>query len=148
MDTLNEQKPQQEETAAEKANRYMTEEERREWSGIAEFDDPVFRERPVEEKGGIFAIASLICGVSALLTVCTVYLNAIFGAAALICGIISKKKDENASGMSTAGIIMGIIGIGVAIFVLAIWAFKEFIAPSIASNLTLTAFLLMDQQIY
>ncbi len=135
MDTLNEQKLQQEETAAEKANRYMTEEERREWSGIAEFEDPVFRERPIEEKRDKFAIASLICGVSALLTVCTVYLNAIFGAAALICGIISKKKDETATKLSTIGIILGSMGICIAIFVLAIWAFKEFIAPGIASEL-------------
>ncbi len=135
MDTLNEQKPQQEETAAEKANRYMTEEERREWSGIAEFEDPVFRERPIEEKKDKFAIASLVCGILVFPAACTIYMCAVMGVAALVCGIISKKTDETATKLSTIGIILGSMGICIAIFVLAIWAFKEFIAPGIASEL-------------
>lgn len=135
MDTLNEQKPQQEETAAEKANRYMTEEERREWSGIAEFEDPVFRERPIEEKRDKFAIASLVCGILVFPTACTIYMCAVMGVAALVCGIISKKTDETATKLSTIGIILGSMGICIALIVLLIWIFKAYIAPGIASEL-------------
>ena len=56
-----------------------------------------------------FAVASLICGIVGLVSCCTVVPSFL----ALIFGAISKAKSDGTrpTGVSTAGLIMGIIGI-------------------------------------
>ena len=136
METQNNDPMQQKtETAAEKSVRYMTEEERREWSGVSEWEDPLFKERPVDDKVGMIGLASLLCGIASLLASCIDIASTLFGIAAIVCGIISKKKQEPTDKMSTIGIIMGCCGIGIALVVLLIKSYFKYAAPSILSTL-------------
>lgn len=140
MDTQNHDLQQQKtETAAEKSVRYMTDEERREWSGISEWEDPLFKERPADDKNEMFGLASLLSGIAALLSSCIMISAVLFGIAAIICGIISKKKLETTDRLSTAGIIMGCCSIGIAVVVLLIKLYFKHAAPGILSTIpTLT----------
>ena len=134
MDTQNHDlhPEEREQSAEEKRLRYMSDEERREWSGVSEWRDPLEKEQPEpDEHDGKFAMASLFCGIAALLTLCTGYVNAIFGAAAVICGIIAKKKQESADKTALIGIIFGIIGIGVALVLLLIRLASKMSAPDV-----------------
>jgi hypothetical protein len=56
------------------------------------------------------AIISLITGILGFLgAICVA--GGLPGIAAIICGVLSKKKMEGGTGMSTAGIILGALGI-------------------------------------
>ena len=106
---------QREETAEEKRRHYLTDEERREWSGLAEWRDPLEKEKPEPDPNdGKFALASLLCGIGAVLLACIHISSLLLGAAAIICGIISKKKSETARTLSTVGIVLGCICFGIA----------------------------------
>ncbi len=124
MSNLDEQKKEQQhsESAKEKSLHYLSDAERREWSGLSEWRDPLDKPKPKSaENDGKFALASLLCGIAAMLTLCSGFANAIFGAAAIICGILAKKKQrKSAETLANIGIILGIIGIGVAIVLLII----------------------------
>jgi Predicted membrane protein len=63
-----------------------------------------------------FAVASLICSIVGLVSCCTVLPSFL----ALIFGAISKAKNDGTrpTGMSTAGLVLGIIGILVNLLVL------------------------------
>ena len=61
------------------------------------------------------ALASMICGIFAILMTCAYGIGAFPGIAAIICGHMSRKKVANGgpadgAGMATAGLIMGYIG--------------------------------------
>ncbi|MBR3045137.1 MAG: DUF4190 domain-containing protein [Oscillospiraceae bacterium] len=114
------------ETAEEKRLRYLSEEERREWSGVSEWRDPLEKDKPESvQNDGKFAMASLLLGIVSVLTLCTGYICGVFGAAAVICGIIAKKKQESADTMAAVGIILGIIGIGVMLVLMGISRFSK-----------------------
>ena len=120
------QPEERQETAEEKRLRYLTDEERREWSGVSEWRDPLEKDQPEPvQNDGKFAMASLLCGIASVMTLCTGYICGVFGAAAVVCGIIAKKKQENADTMSTIGIILGIIGIGVMLVLRCISRFSK-----------------------
>lgn len=120
------QSEERQETAEEKRLRYLTDEERREWSGVSEWRDPLEKDQPEPvQNDGKFAMASLLCGIASVMTLCTGYVCGVFGAAAVICGIIAKKKQENADTVSTIGIILGIIGIGVMLVLRGISRFSK-----------------------
>jgi len=59
------------------------------------------------------ALASMICGIIAIITTC-IYISIFPGIAAIICGHKSKNKSQSEgrpiSGMALAGLIMGYIG--------------------------------------
>ena len=135
MDELKNNQQPREETAAEKANRYMTDEERREWSGLSEWQDPLEKERPAEETSGKFAMASLLFGIAAMMTSCVGILSALFGAAAILFGILSKKKSETADKAATIGIVLGIIGIGIMVAVLIFRIVMENAASGVTNHL-------------
>ena len=104
------------ESASEQLRRYMTEEERREWSGLSEWHDPLDKEKPeTNPNDGKFALASLLCGIFAVLLACVHISSLLFGIAAIVCGIIAKKRNESASGMIKAGILLGCICFGIAL---------------------------------
>ena len=126
MDDLQNQHQAQPETPVKDPNRYMTDEERREWSGLAEWHDPLEKEKPEPAANdGKLSMASLLCGIASILTSCTGIANVLFGAAAILCGIFAKKKQESARTLSTIGIILGICGIGVTIALLLFRIFLE-----------------------
>lgn len=69
---------------------------------------------PAPEAGKGMAIAALVCGLVGLL--CT---GGMLNILALIFGIIAKKQGSK-SGMATAGIVLGAIGIAFAVIVAVI----------------------------
>lgn len=117
---LHNQQPEREETAEKRRLRYMTEEERREWSGLAEWRDPLDKEKPEEEpQTAMLAIGSLICGIVAILTACNALAGGLFGIAAIVLGIVSKIREKPGT-VSTIGIVLGVCGIGVSLLALMI----------------------------
>lgn len=70
------------------------------------------------------AIASLVCGILAIVTC---YLWGLFGIPAVICGHLSKKKMTASptpiagQGMATAGLVMGYIGIALQACVIIVF---------------------------
>ena len=104
---------------------------------LPEWHDPLF-DKPNQQpdpEAGKFAKAAFAMGVCSLIVLCVSGLSAFLGIGAVVCGIISKKRAEDGSGMATAGIIMGIISIGVSIILLCIYGLK-FALQGVASGLT------------
>ncbi|HBI85284.1 MAG TPA: hypothetical protein DDX71_03205 [Ruminococcus sp.] len=114
---------------------YMTAEERQNWSGLGSWHDPLDREQE-DPRGGRASLASLLFGIISILTICASALSAPLGAAAIICGIIARRREEDISKMSAVGIVLGIISFGAGIAVLLIYLFKRFMAPDIAGGLS------------
>lgn len=137
MDAQERAQQERQETAEEKRRHYLSDAERREWSGLSEWHDPLEKEKPEPRRNdGKFAFVSLLCGIAALLTSCTGTVNALFGAAAVISGILAKKRQESAHAPATAGIILGVCGIGISLALLAFWALKNIFGPSAAPMFT------------
>ena len=67
-----------------------------------------------QNNGKVFAIISLVCGILGL-TSCCYGVGALPAIAGVVCGIISRKKEEGLKGMAIAGIICGAIGIVIAL---------------------------------
>ena len=61
------------------------------------------------------AIISLVCGIVSILGCCCYGINLLPAIAAIITGVISKKKNQPGGGMALAGIITGAVGIVTAI---------------------------------
>ena len=68
-------------------------------------------------------IISLVTGILSVTCCCMSEMGIVFGIAALITGIISNKKKENAKGLAIAGIIMGSIAIFLGIIGVIIGAY-------------------------
>ena len=66
--------------------------------------------------GNGFAVASLILGIVALLSSCSLILTIPCAVVGLILGIIGKNKG--AGGMAVAGIVLSALGLAVAIFLI------------------------------
>ncbi len=92
------------------------------------------------------AIASLICGIAALLSACFWGTGALFGIAAIITGVMARKRVKlgqlGQGGLAIAGIITGAIGIVVAVVFLIITLFVLSKSSDVGSCSTLPA----DQQ--
>ena len=74
--------------------------------------------QPTKGTGKGAGIASLICGIIALVGCCGAwYVGIPCGIAAVICGIIQCKKKQS-KGLAIAGIICGAIGIVLSIVIL------------------------------
>lgn len=71
-------------------------------------------EQPKPKADGL-AIASLICGIAALICCCCTYLALAVGIAAVVLAVLSKKQQGKFSGMALGGMICGIIGGGFAL---------------------------------
>ena len=98
--------------------RDLTEEEKKNpvSSGAVEWHDPL--DKPVYEHDhptGKLAIASLLLSIAGICMVCVPAAAAIMGTAALICGIISRVRHEDAKTPATVGIVLGGIALGTAL---------------------------------
>ena len=78
-------------------------------------------EEPVNDSK-VFAIISLVCGIVSLVCSCCGWLSIILAVAAIVLGIISINKQENAKGMAIAGIICGGVGLVIAVVLLIVGA--------------------------
>lgn len=134
IDEQKDAQPQEkQETAEQKRMHYMTDAERREWSGISEWHDPLEKEEaPANPNDGKFAIASLLCGIVSVLVACIHISGMLFGIAAIVCGIIAKKKNETAYGMIKAGIILGCICLGLGVCRDILWLMGRLFPPEIS----------------
>ena len=65
----------------------------------------------------VFGIISLVCGIVSLLCSCCGWIGIILSVAAVVLGILSIKKEENAKGMAIAGIVCGGVGLLIGIIV-------------------------------
>ena len=65
---------------------------------------------PQQEGSKVLAIVSMILGIISVITCCCYGGGLPFGIAAIITGIISKKKNQPGGGMALAGIITGAVG--------------------------------------
>ena len=77
-------------------------------------------EAPQTGKG--LAIASMVCGIASIVLCCFTYFALILSIAAVVLGIISKKKTTEGSGMALAGIITGAVGLLIALFFIIVGA--------------------------
>ncbi|MBO7472438.1 MAG: hypothetical protein J6Y71_10655 [Ruminococcus sp.] len=101
--------------------------------------DAIYGGAPAAGGSKVLSIVSLVCGIVAILATllsccCTGAPNLIFGIAALVTGILAKKKNCEGQGMALAGIIMG----GVAVAAGLVWVIWMIIslATGTASSLT------------
>ena len=80
--------------------------------------------QPQPEEGGskVFGIISLVCGILALLCSCCGWVGIVFAVAAIVLGIISINKQEDAKGMAIAGIVCGGIGLIIGIVIVIMGA--------------------------
>lgn len=71
--------------------------------------------RPPKSAGYGFSLASMICGIAALV-LCNVYTMIPLGIAAIVFAIIGKKRDGVMSGFAVAGLILGIVAVAFGTF--------------------------------
>ncbi len=83
---------------------------------------------PVAKPAPILSIISLVAGIVSFLGGLIVFipivgsiLHLFLPAAAIVLGFLGKKKEPAAKGMWLTGIILGFIGIAVALISLLIW---------------------------
>lgn len=101
--------------------RELTEEEKNPVSsGAVKWEDPLFREKPETEKQqtGKLAVASLMFGIVAVCTVCSVTASAVLGLIALTCGIVSVVRHENGGGIRIAGFVLSGCALFIALLIL------------------------------
>ncbi len=77
--------------------------------------NPYANSMPTEEGSKTLAIVSLVLGIISILTCCCSPCSIPLPIAAIITGVLGKKKCPSASGMALAGIITGAVGLVVAI---------------------------------
>ena len=82
--------------------------------------DSTYAEPKNESK--VFAIISLVCGIISLLCSCCGWIGIVLAIAAIVLGILSINKEEDAKGMAIAGIICGGVGLLIGIVVLIMGA--------------------------
>ncbi len=66
-----------------------------------------------------FAIASFVCGLTAIAACCcTVVFSVPFAALSILFAVLSKRKGQGMSGLSIAGITTGVLGLVCSLFLL------------------------------
>lgn len=68
---------------------------------------------------GGFTIASLVCGVIAIAGCCTGIVSLVAGSLGILFGILSRRKGQQLSTMSTVGICLSGVGLALGVFLLA-----------------------------
>jgi hypothetical protein len=82
-------------------------------------------------KSPVLSILSLVGGiVGVLFSLFFFGLGVIFSIAAVVLGFIGRRKEPGSKGLWLTGIILGFVGIGIAIVV---WIFLAFLAVTFAS---------------
>ena len=77
---------------------------------------------PSSEGSKVFGIISLVCGILSLLCCCTGWIGLVLSIAAIVLGILSINKQEDARGMAIAGIVCGGVGVILALIMVIMGA--------------------------
>ena len=89
-----------------------------------------------ENTSKAFAITSLVCGIVSILLICCTWIGLIVGVTALVFGILSIRRGENAKGMAIAGIVCSSIAIVVIVILLIVAAVSPAMSETDVQNLT------------
>ena len=79
-------------------------------------------ETPSGDGSKVFAIISLVCGILSVICCCTGWIGIVLSVAAIVLGILSINKQEDAKGMAIAGIVCGAVGVLLALVILIMGA--------------------------
>lgn len=79
-------------------------------------------EAPSNEGSKVFAIISLVCGILSVICCCTGWVGIVLSVAAIVLGILSFNKQEDARGMAIAGIVCGAVGVVLALVIVIMGA--------------------------
>jgi ABC-type dipeptide/oligopeptide/nickel transport system permease component len=71
-----------------------------------------------KQMGKGLGIASMVCGIVAVVFCWTIYLSIICGIVALVLGIIALVKKAEGKGMPIAGVVTGAIGLVISVVIL------------------------------
>lgn len=83
------------------------------------------------QRGNSFATASLIMGILAVLTLCTIYLPIVFGSLSIIFAVLSKGSQQRMAGASHAGIMLSLMGITLSVVTIVTTVFLLLTNPNI-----------------
>lgn len=64
------------------------------------------------------SVASMILGILATVCCCLGYAGAFFGVVAIVLAVLSSKKAGNFDAMAIAGLILGIFGLVISVFMI------------------------------
>lgn len=104
-------------------------------SGSTQYEYSSYDESPVPSSKKGFAIASLVLGILSMLCCCCGWIPVIFGAAALVFGILSLSKGYGGKGLAVAGIVCCVIGIIGGVITIAVPASVSDFAESITGDM-------------
>jgi len=93
---------------------------------------------PQENSTSAFSIASMICGVIAILACCAGILSLPFGALSILFAALSKRRGKNMPGMSITGIWLGCVGILLGILMTVYSFFMVFNDPMVYDQVNAT----------
>lgn len=85
---------------------------------------------PPRQRTNTFAVASLVMGILAMVTLCTIYLPIILGSLSIIFAILSKGSNKHMPGISHAGIITAVSGITLSFVTIGATIFILFTNPA------------------
>ena len=88
-----------------------------------------------KQQTGKLAIASLLFGIVAICTVCSVTASAVLGLIALTCGIISVVKHENGGGIRIAGFVLSGCALFIALLLLLMGGALKLGGASVSDHL-------------
>lgn len=93
---------------------------------------------PQENSTSAFSIASMVCGIIAMLACCAGILSLPFGALSILFAALSKRRGKNMPGMSIVGIWLGCVGILLGILMTVYSFFMVFNDPVVYDQVNAT----------
>ena len=79
-----------------------------------------------DDSGVAFGVISLVCGILSIICCCFVWLAAVAAVAAIVLAIMSfNREGQKAKGFAVAGLICGIAGLAIALFLLVAIALRS-----------------------
>lgn len=102
---------------------------------------------PQENSTSAFSIASMICGLIAILACCAGVLSLPFGALSILFAVLSKRRGKNMPVMSITGIWLGCVGILLGILMTVYSFFMVFNDPVVYEQVNATYELLYGESL-
>lgn len=68
-----------------------------------------------------FATASLVFGILALVSFCTIVFPIIFGSLSILFAVLSHRKGQQLAGMALGGIVTSVSGIAISVMIIVMY---------------------------